>query len=307
MLRKDRILVYVLVFYMLYSICYAYETGGGFRIEDGKVYGGPSPVVFSSPLASPIPWSKPSWASIIWFWCVGGGAAGGLGGKGSGLLAGGTAGASSPPSEGWFLASEVPNTLYVTVGAGAQPIATPSVIQADNTAPTGAVGSGGASGICSSSTQTVNSDLCFVASSAGNGSSQAQSYSWASRTVNLTQCKFLMSYAPGYGGTGGGIGGSSPAAGSAGGDGCISPSSGGVGGSVGGGAGGDGGSYLTGRRVGGGGGGGGASSTSNGGAGGAGGRPGGGGGGGGSVLNGTNYSGGRGGKGGDGLCLIVSF
>jgi hypothetical protein len=307
---RDFVLRVILIVLASTRCAYSFDGGGGFKVEDGLVSGKAQVDVVSysgSSSTYTTTWTKPSWATIVHIWCVGGGAGGQGGSKGtSSLTNGGTGGASASPHEGWFRASELPSSLTVVVAKGATggngATTNTSTGSVSGARADSRVGSSGCVPIASSSAQTE----CLVYS---YGSNAAALY-WTGNaggnpSVTMT-CTGLASYSPGGGAGGGGIITGVATSGYTGADGCQSPGSGGSGASTPGGNGSAGASYS--RRVGGGGGSGGASITlgTNGGIGGAGGTPGGGGGGGGAGLNDTT-NGGRGGDGGNGACVFVSF
>lgn len=296
---------------------FAFDGGGGFKVEDGEVSGGPQVDVIAysgSSTTYTTTWTRPAWATVVHLWCIGGGGGGQGGNKATSSLTNtSNGGASAAPAEGWFRASDLPSSLTVVIGKGATG---GSGATTDN----GTGGSGGArndsrvgvSG-CVPQAAISSQTSCLVYSYGANASSQywtgvAGGTPQQSGSRNQT-CLGLAAQAPGAGGGGGGILASTATDGYAGSDGCRSPGSGASGGTMAGTrTGSAGASYTSGRRVGGGGGGGATSMTAGvaGGNGGAGGTPGGGGGGGGGGLNGTS-NGGTGGAGGDGICVITSY
>lgn len=288
----------------------AVSASGGLSLSDGTLSGvGPQVDVYNysgSSSTYTTTWTKPSWATTVHIWCVGGGQGGQGGNKGpSSITNNSAAGSSASIAEGFYDASALPSSLTVSIGKGASG---GSGATADNS-------SGSLSGAVNASsvgTADCTSTTCLVWASGGylstamwlgvNGGSSIS-------PGTAQTCTLYASYAPGVGAPGGGIIAGLEAGNIAGASGCMSPSSGGSGGTVGSNRnGGNGTSYTSGRRVGGGGGCGMASVSLgvSGGNGGNGGSPGGGGGGGGAGLNATS-NGGAGGAGGNGICVIVSY
>jgi hypothetical protein len=295
----------------------AFDSGGGFKIEDGIISGGPQVDVVNysgSSATYTTTWTKPSWATTVHIWCVGGGGGGQGGNKGTlSLTNTSTGGASASPSEGWFRASDLPSTVTVVIGKGATGGNGATADNGTGGSPGGRNDSRAGPSGCVPQAAISSQTSCLVYSYGAN----ASALTWAgvaggtpmqSGSQHQT-CLGLAANAPGAGGGGGGIITSTATDGYGGSDGCRSPGSGGSGGTVAGTrAGSPGTSYTSGRRVGGGGGGGAASMTAGvtGGTGGAGGSPGGGGGGGGGGLN-TTSNGGAGGAGGNGACVFITY
>jgi len=280
-------------------------------------------------LAGTSTWTKPTWASVVWVWCVGGGGGGGSGRRGSsGTSAGGGAGGAGAIASGWFLASELDSEETVTVGTGGDYGAAQTGTLDGNPGSAGNASlfgplaasrlsaPGGKAGLGGSSTQGVQGSATagkpFGGVAGGNGATAAGASS--TNTCLFSDATNLFGHSPGGGGGGsGGITGDGRAGGN-GSAGCNYGGSRGDGGAAvtsgNGNPGGSGGSFTTGRRVGGGGGGGTGTPAANrvAGDGGSGGTPGGGGGGGGGGLAGgsSGYSG-NGGRGGDGICYVASY